>query len=185
MTILEGFQDQAAGRSRSAFWPPRCPSQTPSSRIWRVMFAGTWSGVEPMTKISAVRLRWLGLAALLCAVVGGGILGAMPVVGRFLGVSAREHDDSKDKDGAEPTHDLVRDDRGYPLQPPTVRLPSAVAGALGIGESTTFAAQRAVRPLALPPQMGTLAYDSNRLYPVRPLFAGEVADIARVALEEP
>jgi cobalt-zinc-cadmium efflux system membrane fusion protein len=73
--------------------------------------------------------------------------------------------------------ELVRDASGRPLSPPTMRLSARAAKALGVGAATIVPADtpRALR--ALPPQMGTLAYDNDRLFAVRSRFPGEVSEI--------
>jgi cobalt-zinc-cadmium efflux system membrane fusion protein len=74
--------------------------------------------------------------------------------------------------------DLVRDQSGKALQPPSLQLAARTAKALGINEDTIVAAVVPKHLRALPPQMGTLAYDNDRLFAVRSRFAGEVSLIA-------
>jgi cobalt-zinc-cadmium efflux system membrane fusion protein len=73
--------------------------------------------------------------------------------------------------------ELVLDARNEPLQPPTVRLLPRTAKSLGIVPGGVFTVKIPKHQRALPPQMGTLAYDNDRLYAVRSRFAGEVSEI--------
>jgi cobalt-zinc-cadmium efflux system membrane fusion protein len=73
--------------------------------------------------------------------------------------------------------DLVRNDKGKALEPPTVRLSARAAKALGINQGTIVPAVVPKHLRALPPQVGTLAYDNDRLFAVRSRFAGEVSEI--------
>jgi len=76
-----------------------------------------------------------------------------------------------------PAAELVRDDKGAPISPPTIRLSERAANSLGINNQTIFPAIAPKNLRALPPQMGTLAYDNDRLYPVTSRFAGEISEI--------
>ena len=76
-----------------------------------------------------------------------------------------------------PAAELVRDDKGNPVSPPTVRLTPRVAASLGIKDQTIVRAIVPKNLRALPPQMGTLAYDNDRLFAVQSRFAGEVSEI--------
>src|SRR5262249_12908443 len=76
-----------------------------------------------------------------------------------------------------PAAELVRDEKGNPVSPPTVRLTPRVAAALGIKDQTIVRAIAPKNLRALPPQMGTLAYDNDRLFAVQSRFAGEVSEI--------
>jgi cobalt-zinc-cadmium efflux system membrane fusion protein len=73
--------------------------------------------------------------------------------------------------------ELVRDRAGKPIAPPTLRLTQRTAKALGVTPDGIVAAKTPVGLRALPPQMGTLAYDSDRLYSVFSRFAGQVSEI--------
>ena len=77
----------------------------------------------------------------------------------------------------QPAAELVRDGKGVPISPPTMRLTARVANSLGINDQTIFKAATPLNLRALPPQMGTLAYDNDRLFAVRSRFAGEVSEI--------
>src|SRR5437016_1032432 len=63
-----------------------------------------------------------------------------------------------------PAAELVRNDKGVPVSPPTVRLTERAANSLGIKDQTIVAALTPRNLRALPPQMGTLAYDNDRLF---------------------
>jgi cobalt-zinc-cadmium efflux system membrane fusion protein len=81
----------------------------------------------------------------------------------------------------QPSHELVRDAQGRPVTPYTLRLsPTAVKGL-----KVTTAPVRPAGDLLLPPQIGTLGYDIDRLYAVRPRFQGEVIEIATVKETRP
>jgi cobalt-zinc-cadmium efflux system membrane fusion protein len=117
-----------------------------------------------------------GGAKLVLGIVG--LLAAVGVAAYFLGPwFSREKTTGPAKEAVETPAELVRDARGEPLQPPTLRLSARTAKALGINSTTivTVAAPKHVR--ALPPQTGTLGYDNDRLFAVRSRFAGEVNQI--------
>jgi cobalt-zinc-cadmium efflux system membrane fusion protein len=78
---------------------------------------------------------------------------------------------------SKPAAELVRDDKGLPISPPTIRLTERVANSLGIKNQTIVEAITPKNLRALPPQMGTLAYDNDRLFAVTSRFAGEVSEI--------
>jgi cobalt-zinc-cadmium efflux system membrane fusion protein len=76
----------------------------------------------------------------------------------------------------QPSHELVRDAQGRPVTPHTIRLsPTAVKGL-----KVTTEPVRAAGDLLLPRQIGTLGYDIDRLYSVRPRFQGEVIELKTV-----
>ncbi len=60
---------------------------------------------------------------------------------------------------------------------PTLRISRRVADALGIKPETIKKAVTPAYDRDLPPQVGTLAYDSDRLFAVRSRFAGEVSEV--------
>jgi cobalt-zinc-cadmium efflux system membrane fusion protein len=92
-------------------------------------------------------------------------------------------DDKGDKEDKESSHELVRDARGRPVDPPTIRLSPEAARSLRITPETTRVIATADKPRPLPPLEGTLAYDNASLFPVRPRFAGEVAEITEIPKE--
>jgi cobalt-zinc-cadmium efflux system membrane fusion protein len=74
--------------------------------------------------------------------------------------------------------ELVRDQSGRPVFPPALRLTPRIATSLGISQATIVQAVFPRNLRSLPPQMGILAYDSERLFAVRSRFPGEVSEIA-------
>jgi cobalt-zinc-cadmium efflux system membrane fusion protein len=78
---------------------------------------------------------------------------------------------------ADLSHELVRDAQGRPITPPTMRLSPRAAEALKVATEKVTPAG----PLLLPKQIGTVGYDTDRLYPVRPRFQGEIIKIAQVS----
>jgi cobalt-zinc-cadmium efflux system membrane fusion protein len=74
------------------------------------------------------------------------------------------------------TYALVRDGANRPVRPFTIRLaPEAVKGLqVAVGPVTP------AETIPLPAQIGTLGYDTDRLFPVRPRFQGEVIRIKEV-----
>jgi cobalt-zinc-cadmium efflux system membrane fusion protein len=75
------------------------------------------------------------------------------------------------------SHELVRDAKGHPVQPFTMRLSPVTAKALQV---TTEAVKPAGK-LTLPSQVGTLGYDTDHLFSVRPRFQGEIIKIGDAA----
>jgi cobalt-zinc-cadmium efflux system membrane fusion protein len=96
-----------------------------------------------------------------------------PVVVRWLNGEKKQEPSEK----ATTTYDLVRDGDGRPVQPFVMRLAPEAAKGLRV---TVGKAEPAVL-LPLPAQIGTLGYDTDRLFPVRPRFQGEVISIKEVA----
>jgi cobalt-zinc-cadmium efflux system membrane fusion protein len=73
--------------------------------------------------------------------------------------------------------ELVRGKDGQPIEPATVRLSELAAKSLGINQNTIVPAKVPAALRALPPQMGTLGFDNDRLFAVRSRFPGEVSEI--------
>jgi membrane fusion protein, heavy metal efflux system len=73
--------------------------------------------------------------------------------------------------------ELVRGKNGELVEPPTLRLSARAAKALGINQNTIVPAKIPAALRALPPQMGTLGFDNDRLFAVRSRFPGEVSEI--------
>jgi membrane fusion protein, heavy metal efflux system len=127
-------------------------------------------------------VRWglLGLIVLI-ALAGGAAASTflLPRVSEWLKRAPGKTPDRSEKPAS---HELVRV-QGKPVYPPALRLSEEAALALGIDPKdgkTVVAAEKATRPLPLPPLEGTLAYENDNLFPVRPRFAGEVAEIQLV-----
>jgi cobalt-zinc-cadmium efflux system membrane fusion protein len=78
--------------------------------------------------------------------------------------------------GKPQSHALVRDKNGRPVKPYTIWLSPATVKALKV----TSERARPAGNLFLPPQVGTLGYDTDHLYAVRPRFQGEVIELASV-----
>jgi cobalt-zinc-cadmium efflux system membrane fusion protein len=117
--------------------------------------------------------RVLLAAVLGVVVVAGGI--AFVLVQGYLRREQAPAPAAKDSDTPV---ELVRDAGGKPVEPPTLRLSARTAKALGINQNTIVPAKVPTSLRALPPQMGTLAYDNDRLFAVRSRFPGEVSAIA-------
>lgn len=96
-----------------------------------------------------------------------------PVVVRWL--NGEKKQDPSEKATAT-TYGLVRDVDGRPVQPYVMRLAPEVVKALQVKAGKAESAGL----LPLPAQIGTLGYDTDRLYPVRPRFWGEIISIKEV-----
>jgi cobalt-zinc-cadmium efflux system membrane fusion protein len=94
-----------------------------------------------------------------------------PVVKKWL--HGHPPEDAVETPGARPSHELVRDKEGRPVKPYTMRLDPETVRALQVSTGKVSKAG----PLKLPPQIGTLGYDTDRLYSVRSRFQGEVIAI--------
>src|SRR5262249_53337046 len=70
-----------------------------------------------------------------------------------------------------------RDAKDALFKPPRVRLSEKVLKAFAITEQAISEAKPPGRLRELPPQLGTVNYDIDTLYSIRPRFAGEVAQI--------
>ena len=117
------------------------------------------------------RFALLGLGIVAAAVVVGLVTGLLPTFWTAVQSLWAGHADaahvSAHQENTEPA-ELIRDRRGdYGLR----LAPQAVA-ALQI---KPVKVRRATAPRALPPQIGTLNYDNDRLFSIRPRFAGELA----------
>jgi cobalt-zinc-cadmium efflux system membrane fusion protein len=115
-------------------------------------------------------LRWkliaLGIAILVVATI--------VAAGTYATVQGWWHSPAKDKDASAPsggTVELVHDALGHP----GVRLSPAAAESLLL---KTARAREVLEPKKLPPQLAQLAYDIDRLYPVRSIGNGKVTEIA-------
>jgi cobalt-zinc-cadmium efflux system membrane fusion protein len=119
-------------------------------------------------------LRKIGLVAVIAVVVVVGIVAAMPAVHQWWNGTKRPEGNPGPE--APPSHELVRDAQGAPVKPYTLRLaPVAVQGLQVRCDKVNQAAN-----LALPVQTGTLDYETDRLYPVRSRFQGEVISLGEV-----
>jgi cobalt-zinc-cadmium efflux system membrane fusion protein len=120
--------------------------------------------------IAVIVLAVLGLAVGVAAAAGW-----FPRVTEWLHRSADKG--SADRHDKPPSHELVHDAKGRPVRPPTLRLSEEAALSLGVRPDTIVEVKPADKPRALPPLEGTLAWENDALYAVRPRFAGEVSEI--------
>jgi cobalt-zinc-cadmium efflux system membrane fusion protein len=120
--------------------------------------------------VVTVVLVVLGLAVGVAAATG-----LIPRVTEWLGHSPDQA--GADNPRKPPSHELVRDAKKRPVDPPTLRLSEEAAQSLGIRPETIVKVEPAEKPRPLPPLEGTLAWENDALYAVRPRFAGEVAEI--------
>jgi cobalt-zinc-cadmium efflux system membrane fusion protein len=121
-----------------------------------------------------------GTLNILTAVLVLGVVIAVAAV-IFFGVSNnwwRGQESDTPQTGAEQatSYDLVRDARGRPAKPYRIRLPKTTVQGLKV----TTEPVRQAGNLFLPSQVGTLGYDTDRLYAVRPRFQGEIIELAKV-----
>jgi cobalt-zinc-cadmium efflux system membrane fusion protein len=132
-----------------------------------------------MTTRGKVILRAVVITVIALALVVG-IVAATPFVQPMVKGWLHGHasDDASDRPGDKPSHELVRDKEGRPVRPFTMRLAPETVKSLQI---TTGNVRKAGK-LVLPTQTGSLGYDTDRLYPVRSLFQGQVVEIAEAAV---
>jgi cobalt-zinc-cadmium efflux system membrane fusion protein len=119
---------------------------------------------------------FLGLRRVLVVVLGLAVVAAIVVVALQIWLPGQQASKSAPQDN-ETAVELVRDQAGKPITPATLRLSARAAKALGINQNTIVAAKEPTALRALPPQMGTLGFDNNRLFAVRSRFPGEVNEI--------
>ena len=124
----------------------------------------------------------IGVLVLIVLVVVGGVAAATHLIPRVTEWLHGPRPAAAERAEKPASHELVRDAHGRPVRPPTLRLSADAARSLGITPQRIVTVQAADKPRALPPLEGTLAYENDSLYPVRPRFAGEVAEITRVPM---
>jgi cobalt-zinc-cadmium efflux system membrane fusion protein len=115
------------------------------------------------------------VAAVVAILLVVGIVAATPVVQPVVKkwLNGGKAEDAAEAAGVEPSHELVRDAQNRPVRPYTMRLaPETVRGL-----QVRVAPVKKAGKLVLPAQIGTLGYDTDRLYAVRPRFQGEVIKI--------
>jgi membrane fusion protein, heavy metal efflux system len=122
------------------------------------------------------RLRWIILVALGVLLTAGVVVAlAVPgVADTVKNLWAKEKGEKKHggEDDVE-SAELWRDAQGvYGL-----RLTAEAVGGLGV---SPVASKKATEPRPLPPQIGTLNYDNDRLFSIRSRFPGEVAEVKQV-----
>jgi cobalt-zinc-cadmium efflux system membrane fusion protein len=111
------------------------------------------------------------LATLVAVVViGVGLVAAFPVVSDLF--QKNKNKDAEKEDKPEPAVLIHQGTEGYGLR----LTPEAVAGL----ELTVQEAKEASEPRPLPPQIGTINYDNERLFILQSRFPGEVAVIKQV-----
>lgn len=116
------------------------------------------------------------LIVLAVLVVGGGITmavstAAQDAVSNLLPGKKRKAQPGGDEENT--SAELFRDANGNP----GLRLTADAVKGLGIKPVTVKLARE---PLPLPPQIGTINYDVDRLYTVKPRFTGELAEFRMV-----
>jgi cobalt-zinc-cadmium efflux system membrane fusion protein len=131
----------------------------------------------PKTAVAALAV--VGVVALVAVLAGSGVV--QPVIERWQGHTEKQADE--DKAETPEGHMLVRDADGRPVNPPTLRLTEEAARGLEIAPRTIVAAKPATEPRPLPSLSGSLAYENDALYSVRPRFAGEVVALGQVRRE--
>src|SRR5580692_8082216 len=117
-----------------------------------------------------------GARRILVVVLGLLVVGAAVVVAVNVWWPGEQATKSAAKTG-EAAAELVRGKDGQPIEPPTVRLSELAAKSLGINQKTIVPVKVPAALRALPPQMGTLGFDNDRLFAVRSRFPGEVSEI--------
>src|SRR6516225_10155946 len=90
-----------------------------------------------------------------------------PIVVHWLNAERKE---DLVKADSNTSHSLVRDQDGRPVHPFRMELAPKVVKSLQV----TVGQAGPAGTISLPAQIGTLGYDTDRLYSVRPRFQGEV-----------
>lgn len=122
---------------------------------------------------TGVRSKWVRLASVL-VLIGGG-LGAMalpPVRETVHNLFAGKIDNHENDGPTKSAVELIEADKARGLRVN----PQAIA-ALGI---TSVEVKRALEPQPLPPQIGTVNYDNDHLFAIRPRFVGEIVEFRKV-----
>jgi cobalt-zinc-cadmium efflux system membrane fusion protein len=126
------------------------------------------------------RLRWIILGALLVLLTGG-VVAALAVPGVADTVKDLWAGEKKEKKTAEEekgSAELWRDAQGNH----GLRLTDEAVKGLGV---VPVAVRKATQARPLPPQIGTLNYDIDRLFSIRTRFPGEVAEIKQIEEDTP
>jgi cobalt-zinc-cadmium efflux system membrane fusion protein len=121
------------------------------------------------------RLRWIILGAI-GVLLTAGVVAALAVPGVADTVKGLWSAEKKKKTGSDETPgsaQLWRDAKGNI----GLRLTDEAVKGLGIAP---VAAKKAMQPRPLPPQIGTLNYDNDRLFSIRSRFPGEIAEFKQV-----
>jgi cobalt-zinc-cadmium efflux system membrane fusion protein len=128
--------------------------------------------------LASPRCRVIAVLAAVAILLG--IVAARPMVVEWL--SGHPGEGSGHAEKKAPSHELVRQGAGQPV---LMRISEEAARTLDITRQTITTAEAAIKKQPLPPLEGTLAYLNDNLFPVRPRFAGEVVEFARVATNNP
>jgi cobalt-zinc-cadmium efflux system membrane fusion protein len=126
------------------------------------------------------RLCWIILGAL-GVLLSGGVVAALAVPGVADTVKGLWVAEKKEKKAATEeieSADLWRDARGND----GLRLTDEAVTGLGV---VPVEVKKATQPRALPPQIGTLNYDNDRLFSIRTRFPGELAEIKQIEEDTP
>jgi membrane fusion protein, heavy metal efflux system len=137
-----------------------------------------------MTKQPSGLYRAILIALVILVVLGGAavvIIGPHKIIGWVWPQSPAK---APERDDSETAVELVRNKEGKAVSPPVLRLSPRAANSMGITPSTIVQAAVPSRPRALPPQTGTLAYDSEHLYGLRSRFPGEVTEVPDAPWEQ-
>jgi cobalt-zinc-cadmium efflux system membrane fusion protein len=121
------------------------------------------------------RLRWITLGAI-ALLLTGGVVAAFAVPGvadTVKGLWSAEKKLRKGADEVTEAAELWRDANNNC----GLRLTEEAVKGLGVAP---VAAKKANQPRPLPPQIGTLNYDNDRLFSIRSRFPGEVAEIKQI-----
>jgi len=131
-----------------------------------------------MPELRGLRFKYI-VAGVVVILITGSVVAAAAIpavrqiVSRWLGVANEDVAVAADGNGAEKPAVLIRDAQGNP----GLRLGrDAVAGM----KIDPVEAKLSVEPRPLPPQIGTVNYDNDRLFIIRSRFPGEVAEIRKV-----
>lgn len=122
---------------------------------------------------SVIRSKWFRLATVLI-IIGAG-LGAVvypPVRETVQTLFAAKAEIAERTSPPKKTVELIEVNKAFGL-----RVNPEAVGALGI---TAVEAKRALQPQAMPPQIGTVNYDNDHLFVIRPRFTGEIVEFRKV-----
>jgi membrane fusion protein, heavy metal efflux system len=128
--------------------------------------------------VRGMNLRKVGLIGLIAIAVVVGIVAAMPIVQPAVHHWLNGDNQNRGTAGPEnePSHDLVRDANHHPIKPYTLHLSPVTVKGLGVTSEPVKPAGN----LTLPPQIGTLGYDTDHLYSLRARFQGEIISLGEV-----
>jgi cobalt-zinc-cadmium efflux system membrane fusion protein len=129
-----------------------------------------------------INLSLVGVVGIVVLAVAAGVAAGAYLLPRVTEWLHGPHAKAPDRSEKQPSHELIRDTQGRPVRPPTLRLSEEAARSIGLRADHIVKAVPADKPRALPPLEGTLAYENNSLFSVRPRFAGEVAEITQVPM---